>query len=278
MSLVGKILRDYRVVYVILLVLVAAALVTPLGLPLLVSKEVKTIYDHLESIPPGSNIGVGSDFMFETFPEMGDSFRALFRYCLKKNLNFICINTDVKAQGNPLVEQVFREVSIPKEKKYGVDYVNLGFLPGEEAALANFAKDVQGTAVRDARGTPISELPIMKNVKTMKDFALWFGFGGVTGDYPERYLRQIQVPYKIGVAYACQAGVAPTIKPYVASGQLLGLLSSVRGGAEFELITGMLGGGAVQMDSLSLSHMFMLLVIIAGNIYWFGTRSGRENR
>jgi len=265
-------LKDPRVVYPIIFILVAAPLIQPIGLPLTISKEVRSVYDYLSQLPPESNVVAATDLQFTNWPELGGAMKAIFAYVLKRDLRLVAVEFSHLAQGTTMAEQALAEIQIPPGNKYGVDYVNIGYIPGEEGAIASFARDMLSVAVKDARGNSLNQLPIMKRVTTIKDIALWISIGGYGGEYPERYLRQLQASYGTKIASVQTAGISPGVKPYVLSGQLIGLIPSVRGSAEFEKLTGLMGQATILMDSQSLVPLFTIVAVALANIDMFATK------
>ena len=51
-------------------------------------------------------------------------------------------------------------------------------------------------------------------------------------------------------------------------GYLVGFLAGIRGGAEYEKLTGFLGKGAQTLDVLSTVHLLGVAFIVAGNVEW----------
>jgi hypothetical protein len=56
------------------------------------------------------------------------------------------------------------------------------------------------------------------------------------------------------------------------SGDIVGMSLGSRGGAELEKMTGHLGNATVTMDSINISHVLLVLVVILTNIGYFATR------
>jgi len=278
MGLIQKILSDRRIIFPIIFCLVGYPLIYPIGLPLDVSPDTRAVYRAIGSLPAGSVIVQTNDVIFASWGELGDVAKVLFRYELSRNLKVILIEFGQSAQGTTLAEIFLSQIQIPADKKYGVDYVNLGFIPGEEGALAAWAKDIHQVSIKDARGTPISQLPIMQNVKTIKDIAFWMSVNVYGGILPEMYLRQIQLIYKTPMACATIGVMYPTIKPFVSSGQLIGLMNSQRGAAEFEFLSGILGLAAATMDSQSLVHLFVIAVTLIGNVMFVASKYGGKKQ
>ena len=269
-------MKDPRVLYPILFLLVAVPLIHPIGLPLNISADTRNIYNDLNALPPGKYVLVGMDLGWVSWPELSDVAKASVQFLMTKNLKIVFVNFNVDAQGTILTDIILTQIPIPADKKYGVDYVNLGFIPGGEGALAAFAKDIRSVTTVDAKSTPLDQLPIMSNVRSITDFSFVFNICQTAGMFPEIYIRQVQLPYHVPLGVATISSMAPALKPYVDAGQVVGIMNSSRGGAEMEILTGFLGPAAASMDSQSLAHVYVIFAVIMANIYFglFAKKSG----
>src|SRR5947208_988685 len=69
---------------------------------------------------------------------------------------------------------------------------------------------------------------------------------------------------------------APEYYPYLQAGQLLGLLGGMAGAAEYEKLRGEKGAATRGMDAQSMAHVFVAVMILAGNaVLWSRRRRGQ---
>ena len=160
------------------------------------------------------------------------------------------------------------------DKKYGVDYVVLPYVAGGETAVAALASSIHDLITEDYYGSPLQTLPLMEEADSAEDFDLLIEITSGGPGYAE-YLRQWQSPYGITMIVGCISLMAPGAYPYLESGQFSGLITGVRGGAEYELLVGKLGAGTRAMDAVSISHLFVIASIAVGNIIYLLERSKR---
>ena len=67
-----------------------------------------------------------------------------------------------------------------------------------------------------------------------------------------------------------------TYDPYLASGQMKTMVSGLRGAAEYENLIGRDGGGGRGMLAQPSAHLYVILLIVLGNIsYFLKKRKGR---
>jgi len=182
----------------------------------------------------------------------------------------------LEPQGPLVIQQILDDLKTDIEsygKKYGQDYVNLGYISGQETAMAALMTNTQKVVSNDYYGNRIDSLPLMNNVKSSKDIGLLISVLIVTAD--ER-VRQYSVLG--GLSWAAIETIAwvPGFRPYVATKQVLLVLGGARGGAEYELVSERLGKGTASVDMLSVTLLMTATLVIIGNIaYLTSLRRGK---
>ncbi len=164
-------------------------------------------------------------------------------------------------------------VQFMKGKKYGEDFVHLGYLAGGETAMAAFANDIIKAVPTDFRGKPASSLPIMQGLKTAGDAQMLMYF--TTSLLPETWIRQTS-QWKLPIIGGVITVMGPQGEPFLQSGQLAGLLVGMRCGAEYEVISKAPGAAVAAMDAQSIGHLLIIVFIIFGNIAYFAERQSRK--
>lgn len=260
---------DRRVLYWLLAFLILIPLLHPLGFPIPVTDITKNFYNAVEAIPANSVVVLDVSVGAIAWAELGPGVVATTRLLIERNLRVIMWSAT--APDSPLIAQLYiLKYFKDAGKVYGQDYVLIGYVPGGLTALATLAKDVQ-YARKDFYGTDLSTIPIFANVKTAKDIAavVLLEAGG-EGSY---YVQQWVAPYHTVLLDVCTGALISERLIAYNAGQIKGLIGGSRGGAELELITGLLGKGVALADALSVTHMYLLLLIILGNVAFFVTRS-----
>ena len=65
------------------------------------------------------------------------------------------------------------------------------------------------------------------------------------------------------------AVIGPSIQPFVASGQAVGMLSGQNAAAQYELLIKQPGSAVAALDAQSGAHVLIMIYIVLGNlIYW----------
>jgi hypothetical protein len=212
---------------------------------------------------------------FVNYPELGPAevvtYYEALKQCYEKGCKFIVVAGTAQGAANAhnIFELLDKEIQ-DWGLEYGVDYVHMGFVTGEEAMVSLIAQDFQSLTTADHYGTPISELPIVEGIRDIRDYAL-MGFTISTSG--EMYVRQWwQYAQDLGVdppiINNVQAGGVQINMPFVRAGQIDGMINGLRGGAELERLANRLAAGTVSIDAFSLAHLYGIGLIIVANI-WF---------
>lgn len=260
---------DPRVMYFLTLLFVSIPIVHPIGLPINISPTTRAAYEIVEQLPPGSLVWFGIDFHPAHYPEVYAAMVVGMRHLFGKNVNIMFVS--FSPTGPMWYAQAMAEIGPPPGKKYGTDYVFLGYLPGEETAIAALSSDVKGIAKTDYYGTPIDSIAFLRDVKTVKDFSLVYVF---TGFAPiiDPYIRHIGGTYRVRIVaglIAVQYAEKIVYYPHT----IAGLLNGAKGGAEYEKLTGFIGAASSAMDAFSVAQGVLVALIIATNIVFLAGKA-----
>jgi len=259
---------DVRAIYAIAGLVICAFVLQPVVLPLPVSTGTRMMYDFIEKLPAGSAVVMSQEHTVGFWPECGPGAVAVWTHAFKRPLKLIFVA--FIADGALMTHTALTTLVDKGDKKYGEDYVQIGFVAGEEASVAAFAKDFIMPR-SDYFGTPLETLPLLQKAKSAKDIALWVVTGSI-GNY--WVLRQVNAAYNVPQATVTMAGLEPTFLPYLASGQFVGMVNSVRGGAEYENLLKIPGGfGNQMMGAVTAGTGAVFFLVIFGNmVYWIQRR------
>ncbi len=266
---------DRRVFYWILFVALMVPFLAPIGFPLSVADNTQDLYEGItgDRVAPGDvwiiNFGYGVSAWPECHPGVTVVTKALFREDAK--IIFMGPHYDVELTMNKLLDTASEDFA---GKVYGEDYVFLGYITGGEAAITQLAGDMRSVYPTDHDGTDLDDIPMMADVNQWQDIS------GVlssdTGDWGSYFLRQWQEPHGTPLAQIGIAMLGSTGIPYWLAGNYFGMSVGSRGGAELELIIGELGEATTAMDSISVSHLLIVIAVILANITVL-TERGRES-
>jgi hypothetical protein len=261
---------DRRWLYLILALLVVGPLVRPLYFPLEVSAPVRGFYDAIRQVPDGSMVLMSCDYDPASRPEMVPMTITALRQLFDKHCRVV---VTVLWNGGPgIVDQTLRRVASEyPDKRYGVDWVNLGYKAGNEAVMVLMGQGVANAYPVDYSNHATNDytaLPIMKDVRDYSSFRLMVS---ISAGYPgtKEWVQQVNSRFHLPMISGSTAVQAPEFYPYLQSGQLRGLLGGMAGAAEYEKLRHERGSATRGMDAQSLAHVFVAICILLGNaVQW----------
>ena len=279
MSLLDKLQDiDRRYIYLLTWLFVLFPLLNPLGLPVPIGRESKAWKTYLDGIPNDSVIFFSMDYgvsgMPELFPMTVSTMHYLWDNCQANNWKIVVLGFWVQG---PLVFDTVLDQMNPESTygvEYGVDWIELGWIPGQETGMAALATDIWGQAPRDfIENQPMSAHPIMEDIRTAEDVDLVISIETGTPGLPE-WLRQWNTPFGVPFMVGCIGVSVPGMAPYLASGQLSALMPGLTASGEFEILINRPGLAVAGLDAVSMSHLLVVFLVLIGNIAYFA--SGRK--
>lgn len=166
--------------------------------------------------------------------------------------------------------------------KNGEDFAFLGYASAYTTAMYKMGTSVEDVFHEDDRGEPVSSLPIMKDVSSLKDMSGLICIAGNSN--PRHWINYGVVPFDIDFLAAMTAVEATNYFPFLQTGQLKGMLGGGRAGAEFEeilvrrKILASHGNASRSLGSQSLALLVIIGFIVIGNIGWFAGRHKKREK
>ncbi len=247
----------------------------------MVSNQVKAAYKALEDAPIDKLCIVEGQWSNGTQGENKPQTKALLRHLMRRRIKFAIIGFD--AQGpdntNKIAMELATEVNPPY--KYGVDWVNWGYRNENavEAFLKSMVRDIPGAVKIDYNNTPITDfkkLPIMKNIHDMKDVGLFIDI--TPSSTLEKWIAFVQGVNNTPTVYSCTAVMAPEGYQFLDSGQVIGMLTGIKGAIEYESLIGKRDSASRQALALSITHVMIIVLIVLGNIGYISEKRRRTDR
>jgi hypothetical protein len=263
-----------RIVFLYIGVAVALPLIMTISQKIVVSKIVRQVYDELDRLEPGSKVLLSFDYDPASAPELQPMAETFIAECFKRDIKIVMMGLWPQGpqQANQAIDTVLAELGLtPKDKVYGVDYVNLGYQPGGEFVIQRMGSSFRSMFHSDYRGTPYEEIPLVRNIRNFSNidysFNLSSGFPGTV-----EWVQVAVARYGLRLGAGSTAVQAPSVYPYVQANQLYGLLGGMNGGAEFETLAQRPGKATLYMVPQSLAHLIVIAFIIIGNVAFFRER------
>jgi hypothetical protein len=263
---IGRI--DRRLVYLGLFLFTLTPLAAKWSLPLTVSEPPKKMQEAIEALPPDRVVFITSDWDAGTQAENRPQLMAIIRHLLRRKLKFVLMS--VGSPTGPQLAQTVAEQAIEKEKltgqwQYGKDWVNLGYKIANAPWLRSFSRSIQETMKQDWKNQPISQFPVMQGVDKFGPDGQVSMLIDITGSATIEAWYQYLTPTKVKLGLACTAVMAPEQYPYLDSGQLSGLLTGMKGAAEYESLIDAKDFGLAAMAGQSFAHLYIFILIVLGN-------------
>jgi hypothetical protein len=256
---------------------VALVVLIPMILELKMAPEpspaAKKVYDAVEALPEGAVVLVSADYDPGSEAELYPMNVALFHHLARKNVRVIL--TVLWPQGRPLAEKALAAAYYPHGKEYGRDIVNLGYKTGGQVLISKMVQSISDAYPTDVHGTPLSQVPAMRGVRSLKDVDFFFILSAGTPGTQE-WVQVCQAQTSKPMVSGVTAVSAPDFFAYVDNDQLLGLLGGLRGASDYERLVGIPGRGMTGMGSQTFGHLLIVAFVILGNVGYFLNRRGRR--
>jgi hypothetical protein len=281
-SLLGRI--DRRILYLGLAIFTLVPMVLQWDLPAPVSQPVQSLYDTVAQVPADGVVVLGTDWDAGTQAENRPQMVALVRHLLRRRLKFAMISVGYPQSpqlSQDVVDEAIREetrLDPGLDFRYGRDYVNLGYKELTRPWLLAFIQDTPAQVRADWKNRPLSET-FMTGVRQWGTGGQVQMFVDITGSSTLEEWRPLLYPKGVRVAGAVTAVMAPEQYPFLANRQMVGMLTGLKGAAEYEKLLNYKGTAYKNMRGQSFAHVYILLLLVLGNIATVsGLRRGRARR
>jgi len=276
MNLLNKFMNlDRRWIYLITAICVIVPFIVPIGLPTYTTPPVKNLYEKIDRTSDGQAVLLSLDFDASVLPELYPMAITILNHCFCENIKVIIMSLYMQGVG---IAQVALEEAKRKfpDKKEGVDYTFLPFVPGGSIVVLGIGEDIHKTFPTDYYGTSIDSLPMMKEIRNFDQISLAMSLSGAA--VAVTWVVYANQKYGANVGAGVTAVMAAENYPYLQTGQFIGMLGGLKGAAEYEnLVEQNLKlktrkTASIGMDAQSAVHIMMIIFIVLGNIAFFASR------
>ncbi len=227
-------------------------------------------YQTIEALPEGSTILLSFDYGPSAMPELNPMATTVMEHAMRKNLKVISIA--LWPDGHPFSLDTVRRIAEKYEKKYGEDYAALGYMPGISAVILGIGENIRKTFPKDALGGVTENMPLLVENSNYDKIGLTVCFAA--GATPDWWIALANQRYGETVLLGVTGVMAANYYPYINTGQVQGLLGGLKGAAEYQLLVyGQPTPLTLKMLlSQSLVHLYIIILIILGNLLFFFSR------
>ena len=238
-----------------------------------ISRQTQNVYEQINTIPEQSLALLVVDYEPSLAEELNAQARTLLQNLMQRQLKILMVSTTLT--GPQVVQDIMEELAGQPEfnYEYGEDYINLGYLPGQEASLSLFGRSPLAAVRVDFRdGQDLSSYPVAAGLQDVPQKGLGQVIPLVVNlsgnqDNLRIWIEQVLAANdNVNMIMGVSAGLEPYVYPYLESGQLAGVLSGLTGAAEYEALTGKPGRAIRSIDSQVAVHLLIVGLIVLGNV------------
>ena len=257
--------RHYVFIGLFFVILVTMAL--NISLDVKVSPYTQKLYDKIDAIPAGSVLMVSFDHEASSLPEIRPLALAILRHAFKNDIKLIGVS--LFPEGTLIGYRLMHNTAKEYNKEYGKDFVYLGFRPQYVAAILSMGESISETFPQDYPGNDYADIEMLTGIKNYDDIngIISIADGSLITHWIEYGGR-----YNLNIYGVVTAAMVTTYDPYLASGQMQAMMGGLRGAAEYEKLIGIVGGGARGMLAQSSAHLYVIFLVILGNIVYFRSK------
>jgi hypothetical protein len=253
---------DHRLIYLVYIIVVLFPFLNPIGLPMTISPYVADGFNFVDNIPAGSTILVSVDFRMMSWSEIGGGAITIMQQVMNMPINIVIIS--LIPEGPVINEKVLASVDM-SGRTYGVDWVNVGYVPGRDATCVGLADDFKSIVKADVQGTPIDQIPIMADITGAESFYGILTFEDEGTPWPTYWQLVKGIPIvKTGQALMMAGWIT-----FWDADILVGLAAGVRGYAEWESLLGIAGEPTKFMDAVNIAFFYLIAMMILSNVVYY---------
>ncbi len=261
---------DRRILFIFVAIAVTLPLLLKFNLPVITTKEVKSIYNKINSLSEGSHVLISFDYDPASKEELQPMAIALLHHCFKNNIKVIGMT--LYPGGPGLAEKALTEIGKKYNRKNKKDYVFLGYKTGTELVIINMGENIFSAFPKDFYGNATSDLPVLNSVHSLQDMDYVIDLA--SGSTIEAWIAFGKEKYNFDLGGGCTAVIGPDMYPFLQTKQLNGLMSGLKGAAEYETLINEESTAVAGMSPQSVVHVLIVFFIIFGNALYF--MSGRK--
>jgi len=267
---------DRRYMYALLAILVAVPLIWGFDQPMTITPAVRGVYDTVEKMPPDTIAIIDILWDSGTIAESRPQTEALIRHLMMRNKKFAIVA--FMPQGSKFAYDSAKKIGAEFGKEYGRDWIHWGYRPGGAMIpfIMGIGRDIPGTVKSDIDGNPVESFAIMKGIRSVKDGDVGMIAEVTPSGTLDYWIAYIYGSYRTPIVYCPTAVMAPEGFNPLDAGQIKGMLTGMKGAAEYEAMLGHKDFATRAAGSLSTSHLLIIVLIIVGNIGFMSSRRRRR--
>jgi len=225
-------------------------------------------YEYLDTLPERSVVIFSFDHEASSLPEIQPIALAMLRHAFKNDLKIVGLS--LFAEGTAIGYDLLSKTAREYDRQYGRDYIFLGFKPQYISAILGMGESIKRVFPEDYLGNMTDTMPIMLGIDSYDNIEMVVSIAD--GDRTVQWVEYAGARYNQKVMAGLTAAMITSYDPYLSSEQLYAVVGGLRGAAEYENLLDKRGGGSRGMLAQSAAHLYILALVIVGNIIYFRNR------
>lgn len=265
---------DRRWIFLTMAIVVVAVYLLHIQVPVYTTKEVRNIYERIESLKEGDVILLALDYDPSTLAELDPMTFTVLKQSFHKKLKVIV--TALHQNGPTMADQkIHQAMEIHRNSGgdsvvYGRDIVFLGYKPYPALVINSMGQDFHISFPTDYYNRSIDSLPLTQRVHNLTDVKAIINISGTSAtDY---WISYGAAAYNVPLAIGVTGVMATDYYPYLQSGRIFGLMGGLKGAAEYERLADNPGSAIEGMAMQMWAHLLIIAFIIIGNVGYFLSR------
>lgn len=302
---------DRRWIYLVVLLAIIVPLIIPFNSKTYVTEPSENVYKKIDSFAGRKDRAILMCFSHDasTMAELFPMEVAILRHCFERKIQVLTIC--FMPQAKPLMDYAINTAKEDYNVQSGIDYLNLGYKPYGLflPIMLGMGDDIAKAVETDDQGRKVDNLPIMKELSNYNELNLVIDFAASAAVYS--WIIYARARFGANVAAGITAVMAADNYPYLQTGQLTGMLSGLKGAAEYEKMVDVFAmhkdeygnpdprefskevikntwikmsdikerrykTARIGMNAQTVAHIMIIFFIIIGNIGYFMTRAKKK--
>jgi len=303
---------DRRYIYLVVALAIIIPLLIPFNSRTYTTTPVENVYKMIDSFAGKKNKAVLMCFDHDasTMAELYPMEVSILRHCFERNVKVFTLCFIPSA--SPLVDYAINNAKedFPHIKS-GVHYCNFGYKPiGLFLPIVlGMGDDIAEAIDTDSEGRKIENLEVMEDIRNYDDMNLVVDFAASSAVFSWIYYARVR--FGANIAAGITAVMAADNYPFLQTGQLIGMLSGLKGAAEYEKLVDAFAAyedtnfpdgrpfskeieketwikitdkelpykfktARIGMNAQSVAHIMIIFFIVLGNIGYFVIRKKKS--
>lgn len=262
---------DRRWIYLLMAIAVLIPAVFPFSVPVGISREVRSVYDYVESLKPGDTILLAIDYDPSTLAELQPMTEAILAQAFRRGAHVVV--TALSQFGPAMAEGIIDNVAKQAGKTRNIDYTFLGYKPYPGIVILAMGTDFRVPFPTDYYGTRLDDIPMMRDLHNYGNIKAVISLAA--GSVVDMWITYANAKYGVPLAVGLTGVMGADYYPYLQSGQIFGLIPGIKGAAEYEQLAGIRGSGSRGMPYQVITHVVILGFMVITNIGYIAQRRAR---